>query len=464
MTDKRQSLRPLFRLSDLTSLSFSSVGPLFSMAVAGSAVLSLTGTLSWIPLAFIGLPLMASAIIFRILNQHFPNAGASYHWGRRVMGLPYAKVQAWVLLLAYFMSIPPIILPAEHYTTLLLEWNGRAGLLAVGACWSVIAVMVLWFGPSPTSRVTKLFLLVEMAAVLVLVGLGIWHYPAYAPKVGTRFHWNRIIIATLVASTMMDGWEIDSYAAEESHAPRRDPGTGGILGAVAAFAIYLILFPLLWHELPSSLLSGTNPLAAWGGQLQPDLGGAIAIAVLLSTAGSLWLTTYILSRIIYALARDRLLPPSWGRLNRHQVPGRAVIAIIGLAWTLTALALYSPGASHILQLALASAGFFLTAVFFLDNVTAVRFLWTVHHHQFPHAWDRHGHWGMMALAFVSASVFAAILVAYLWFGHAGDYVIGFLALVVIGWLVWSQNRQPALPLFDFDADAVRRNSSLPPKT
>ena len=77
---KPSKIMEYLTLSDLSGLSIASVGPLFSVAAAGSVLLSLAGTaVIWAILA-IAIPFIFSSWLFRMLNTHYPNTGASYHW------------------------------------------------------------------------------------------------------------------------------------------------------------------------------------------------------------------------------------------------------------------------------------------------------------------------------------------------------------------------------------------------
>ncbi len=328
--------------------------------------------------------------------------------------------------------------------------QGTWSLVGFASVWALVAATLLWFGPSPTSWVTKGFLMVEVVAVAVALTAGIMAFP-HVPVV-VRSHafppWSHVVLAAVVASTMMDGWEVDSYAAEESRDPRYAPGIGGIIGAVIAFGVYLLLFPMLWREVPPGLLTGADPLTAWMSAVLhgPELW--MAVAVLASTAGSLWLTTYILSRVVYALARDRVVPPGWGRLNVHGVPGRSIAAIVAAAWAVTVVELLVPGAVLGLQLAVGSAGFFLTAEFFLDNVTATRFLLTLHRRVLPHSWDRHHHVGMTLVSALTSGSLALILGAFLAVG--GRQQDGITVLLLLAGGIWTWRRRADTGVFIFD--------------
>ncbi|MHB1929326.1 MAG: APC family permease, partial [Acidimicrobiales bacterium] len=367
-----------FHLWDLVPLSVSSVGPLFSVAATGGVMAAQAGWWTLPAIAVLAVPFVISSFVFRLLNQHFPHAGASYHWSARVVGRGVSRYQAWILILAYFFSIPPIAIPAGSYTLALVAPGYQApAVLHMGVTlfWIGFAAVPLLFGGRPTARITQVFFVVEMIS---LAGFGVlgalrWHRLAVpihfgAPPIGG------ILVVAVVAATILDGWEIDSYAAEESRRPRGDPGIGGIIGAFGALGFYAILYPLMLGETPLRLLANsTNPLAVWSHRLLPGAPWAMLIPVLASTAGGLWLTSFILTRALFAMGREKLIPSGFARLNRHHAPHVAILAALGLAAVVVALQLFVSSLGSFFTLVLSAAGFFLLAEFFLDSVTAAVF-------------------------------------------------------------------------------------------
>lgn len=219
-----RKLLQVFHLRDLSSLSVSSVGPMFSVAATGGVFAAQAGWWTLPAVGLIALPFMISALVFRMLNQAFPHAGASYHWSARVIGRRASRFQAWILVLAYFASVPPIIIPAASNTLSLLAPQhtfGSGAQLAMSTFWVLVAGAVLLGGGRPTARLTFAFLVIEMVALLGvgvygLIRYGALHVPIHFGPVPVA----GILIVAVVAATIMDGWEIDSYASKR----RSDPG------------------------------------------------------------------------------------------------------------------------------------------------------------------------------------------------------------------------------------------------
>lgn len=428
-TQSSRRLSQRFTLFDLGSLSVSSVAPAFSISATVGVMARYTGTASIWAILLVALPFLISAFVFRLLNRHFPNAGASYHWSARVLGRRPARFQGWVIILAYFTSLPPILLPAAQYTLALFNpaYAENAWLQWLAASfWIAFSLFPLLKGARPTARITQVFLFVEIVSLALFAGTGAWLWPRLhgAARPG-GFSLSGIPLSMIVASTILDGWEIDSYASEEALQPHRDPGTAGIIGVFAALGAYLVFIPLILSETPlHSLARSADPMTLWaqalGAAMPAQVPTYIAahistwmlIPVLASTSGSLWLTAYILIRGLYAMGRDRLIPERFGRLNRRGAPAFATWAVFLGCWLILALQLFVRSLNSFFTVALSAAGFFLTLEFMLDNATAMVFVWKGSHRQMVHGGKPHTH---LLLRIGSTFTFAYLLLLLLSF-------------------------------------------------
>jgi amino acid transporter len=409
------------RLRDLVPLSVSSVGPLFSVAATGGVMVAQAGWWTLPAIAALAIPFIASSFVFRLLNQHFPHSGASYHWSARIIGRGASRYQAWILILAYFLSIPPIAIPASSYTlALLFPGHPESALVSflLTAFWVIFAAAPLLLGVRPTARLTQAFFAVEMIGLVTFAVIGVaslGHSSVHVHFGSPR--WSGILVVCVVAATILDGWEIDSYASEESRKPREHPGVGGIIGAFGALAFYAVLYPLMLGETPlGSLANSTDPLAVWADRLVPSAPWLMLLPILASTAGGLWLTTFILTRALYAMGRENLIPAGFGRLNRRRVPHVAILTTLGAALAVVAVQLFVTSLSSFFNLVLSAAGFFLLAEFFLDSLTATVFL-TYGHRRLPDvAMQPHSHRWLLTGAIFSTVVMGSLL--------AGFFVVG----------------------------------------
>ncbi len=452
-----RKLAQAFHLTDLVPLSVSSVGPMFSVAATGGVMAAQAGWWTLPAIAVLAVPFIVSAFVFRLLNRHFPHSGASYHWSARIIGKGVSRYQAWILILAYFLSIPPIAIPAGSYTLALIAPHYNAPpvvQMAVTVFWVVFAAIPLLLGSRPTARITQAFFAVEMVAlasfgIIGLVRLGKIAVPVHfgKPPVGG------ILIVAVIAATILDGWEIDSYAAEESMKPRDHPGLGGIIGAFGALAFYAILYPLMLGETPlHSLANSVDPLAVWAHRLVPGASWTMLVPILASTAGGLWLTSFILTRALFAMGRENLIPPAFSRLNRHQVPWVAIVVSLGAATVVVAVQLFVSSLSAFFNLVLSGAGFFLLAEFFLDSLTATVFL-TVGHRRLPDVGlQPHSHRLLLAGSVFASTVMGFLLVAFFVYGPKAigsgvDQTFAVLLALGLAFAWWTKRRSKNTYIF-----------------
>ena len=207
-------MRQVFGLLDLFPLSISSIGPVFSVAATGGVMAADAGWWALPAIAILAIPFIIASFVFRLLNRHFPNSGASYHWSSRVMGRRVSQYQAWILILAYFFSIPPIAIPAATYTLALVAPHYHPSnivTILVTIFWVAFAAVPLLLGSKPTAQITKAFFALEMVS---LIGFGILGLSRlHATSVGIHFGAlpvGGMLVVAVVAATILDGWEIDS--------------------------------------------------------------------------------------------------------------------------------------------------------------------------------------------------------------------------------------------------------------
>ncbi len=461
-SSRQKSLAQRLDLKDLVPLSVSSVGPLFSVAATGGVMAAYAGVWTLPAIFLLAFPFLVSSFVFRLLNKHFPQAGASYHWSARVLGESASRYQAWILILAYFTSIPPIAIPAGSYTVALLAPRYQSSsVLEAGVTlfWIIFAAVPLLLGAKPTARITQVFFAVEMLALTAFAVIGV----SRLGKISVPLHFSKppiggMLVVAVIAATILDGWEIDSYAAEESKKPREHPGLGGIIGAFGALLFYAVLYPLMIGETPIRKLAGSSdPLAVWANRLIPGHGWAMLIPVLASTAGGLWLTTYILTRALYAMGRERLLPVSFAKLNKRRVPGFAVVVTLSLTFLVVLGETFVGSLSDFFKLILSAAGFFILAEFFMDSLTAVMFL-AFGHKKLPElSVHPHRHKALMFFSLISSLMMGSLLVAFFVYGPkaigAGiDQTL--LVLLMLGAVFTYLSRKKTASPFVFEGKSV----------
>src|SRR6202011_3784717 len=149
-------------------------------------------------------------------------------------------------------------------------------------------------------------------------------------------------------------------------------------GALVALALTtILLLAATWAFTRTGSAAGfaaheSDALAYVGALLGGGWTKLLSITVLVSLAASLQTTLVYLSRSVYAMGRDGLLPRALGELDRRAEPAAsiALITLLSVGFTLTAGV--SPTANDAFQLVLKGTSWFIGVLFVMTAAAAVR--------------------------------------------------------------------------------------------
>ena len=377
----------VLKFFDISVLASASMGPAYSLASTMGPMVAFGGAAAPLALLALGAIMFCMAAAFAQLSRVAPNAGSSYSWIRSAFGDRVGAYGAWLLLLSNFFATMATAVPAGIYTLeLLAPTHAQDPLWAasVGAVWIVASAALLYVGIRPTALVTFVALAIELAVLLasaLAAALMPHHVDASAAVAGLPTM--PIGVAGFVGAMtlgiwMTDGWEISASASEEVDDDAGASGRGGMLGLVATTAILLLCMLAYLHlGSPAGFAAHQADSLAYVSDL---LGGgawrfAIVITVMVSTLSTLWTTMLYLSRSVFAMGRDGVLPAALGRLDGRSEPLWA-LGSIALLSTLCELSTgFSASAAAQLTLVVNASSVFLGLLFVFSAAAAVRRFW-----------------------------------------------------------------------------------------
>jgi amino acid transporter len=371
-------LRPVLALRDLIVVASAAMGPAFSLATTMAAMIAAAGRWTWLALALVSVVMAMIAAGYKRLGERMRNAGSSYAWIRAAFGPEAGAYGAWVLLVANVFAVLATALPAGTYTLDLLAPSLSANGLATAlvACgWIVAGALLLWYGLRPTAMLTLLLLAAEIVVLAGAAGLAASQpRPGAVAFVAAPLEWSGLLAAVVVGIWMIDGWEVSASTAEESCGDASAPGSGGLAGlALTAVVLLAAVAAFTRAGTPDGFAKHQSDALAYVGSL---LGGAwpvvLSVTVLVSLAAALQTTLVYLSRSIYGMGRDGLLPRALGTLDRRAEPAAAIALITGVSLTFTLAAGLSPTANTAFAFVLQSTAWFLGALFVMTAAAAVR--------------------------------------------------------------------------------------------
>ena len=293
-----------------------------------------------------GLVALCGAFAYAELGARFPKAGGQYVYLKDAWHPLAGFLYVWALL--FIIETGAMAAVAIIFAEYLLRFLGRdtASALPLAIAALIVVSAINYIGVKPGSRVLNLFVVLKVAALAVLIGIGLL-LPDGAPGwltetrastgSGTLVAFGAALIPILFA---YGGWQNANYIAEEIREPERNLPRSLIAGVLVVAAVYVLVNVAYLRLLGLEGLAATATPAA--DAAARALGGAgdkfVAAAIAISTFGFLDLAVLAPTRVYYAAAADGYLPSSLSRLHpRYRTPTVAIIvqAIWAIALALT---------------------------------------------------------------------------------------------------------------------------------
>ena len=369
-------------LFDVSVLAAASMGPAYSIASTLGPMVAAVGSYTIAAIAALTAVMLCVAIAFGQMTRFYPDAGSSYAWSARAFGPRVGAYAAWLLLLANYFATMTTAIPAATYTLDLVAPGYAASPLlnAVAAvAWIAASTALLYVGSRPTALASALFLIAELvvllAAAFVASRVSAPVQPASAHAVPTL---GAFAGAMVLGIWMIDGWEVSASSSEEATGGARTPGRGGIIGLlVTALVLVLAIGPFLHAGTVTGFVAHQDDAMTYVGE---RLGGgwrfALVATVLVSTAATLWTTVLYLSRSIYAMGRDGVLPRTFGSLDAREVPATALLLVFVCVSGATLATGFWPSVASALSLVLDNTAAFLGGLFVLSCLATMKALWS----------------------------------------------------------------------------------------
>ena len=319
------------------------------LTIAGLAAATAYGSGPVIILTAIPMLIIANA--YRRLNMWNANAGASFEWVGRAIN-PYLGFQTgWLMVAAYILGtisgveiLAPTVLAAFGNNS-----SSTWGNIAIDTALAVVVLAIAIVGIKITARTQLGMALVEY---VILIGFGIAglvfvasHHPgtyamtsSWLSPSGVGGH-GSAAAGFLIAVFMFTGWDGAIYVNEETTRRRVNPGKA-VLIAVALLAVIYTLATVGLQGVVSPDKLQANAASALVYIAQALGGGGwgkvMALSVALSAIASTGAGIVITARIVYGMARQRVLPPALAAVSPRfstPVPASLLVGLFVIAIT-----------------------------------------------------------------------------------------------------------------------------------
>ena len=214
----------------------------------------------------------------------------------------------------------------------------------------ILALMALLLaGVRQFATLNGTIVLIKLTAIAIFIGVALFHirpslwqpfmpfgWLSYAPEGTTA----GVLSGAASVVLAYSGFQLVSSAVEEARNPQRDLPIGILAALAICTLLYIAVSGLLTAIAPYATLNVSSPIAFALLQVGIDWGSAlVAVGVIVGLTSTMLVGLYAMTRFLFAMARDGLMPNFLGRISADtQVPASATIlcgvataAIAGLA-------------------------------------------------------------------------------------------------------------------------------------
>jgi APA family basic amino acid/polyamine antiporter len=338
--------------------------------IIGAGIFSLTGVAASenagpaVVLSYIiaGIGCAFAGMCYSELASMIPVAGSAYTYSYAILGELPAWIIGWDLVLEYAVAAAVVAVAWSGYVVrfcadigldLPVNWTAcwfdkitladgtvTHGIINLPAMFIIILVsLLLMIGIQESSRVNMVIVIVKLAIVLTVIGLG-WHFihwqnyhPFIPPNTG-KFGQYGISGIMQGAGTIFFayiGFDSVSTAAQEARRPQRDMFIG-IVGSLIICTILYILFSFVLTGMINykDMIGSRAPVALAFAQTPYDgIKMFVNIGIIFGFTSVILVLLLGQSRVFYSMSRDGLLPPIFSEVHaKWRTPWRSNIIFL----------------------------------------------------------------------------------------------------------------------------------------
>lgn len=355
----RHRLPRLFARTDLVMLGLGVMigAGIFKLAAAQAAANAGPAViLSFLLAAFVCL---LAALSFAELSSALPIAGSAYTFSYVIFGELWAWLVGWALVLELVLAAAVVARAWAEYVLALLGGPGWLEPYAeFGSSFNIVAVLVVLLltalvvtGTKLSARLIRTVVIAKVAVILFVIALGVFlvdlgNFTPFIPEPqaaapsggsastiferltgneGQRFGLFGVFASAGVITFSFIGFDLIATAAEDAQEPRRSLPSGILRSVGIVTVLYVLMALVIVGMRPYTQLGGPAPVSGAFAAAGLDwAAGIINLGALLAMTTVVMVVLIGLSRVLFAMARDGLLPAGLARVSRtFSSPARA---------------------------------------------------------------------------------------------------------------------------------------------
>ena len=338
--DEAPRLRRSLSALDLTFMGIGQMIGAGIFVLTGVAAATQAGPAIILSFLVAGIACAFVAFAYAELAASVGGCGGAYGYAYALFGEAIAWMVGWNMVLGLTVAVAAVANGWAGYFNNALAAYGvelpfaltrgpvAGGILNLPAMAIILLLMsALFTGVKQSAKVNMVIVSVKLAALAIFILVASPHadFSLWTPF--TPFGWfshtddGRTVGILAGASLVLfafRGFQTVSVAVEEAKNPQRDVPVG-IIGAITiCTGVYLAVAGLLTAIAPYTSLNVPSPIGFALLQLGYSWGaGLVAVGVIVGLTSTLLIQFYALTRSLFAMARDGLLPPFFVELNKR---------------------------------------------------------------------------------------------------------------------------------------------------
>ncbi|HUK38066.1 MAG TPA: amino acid permease [Methanomicrobiales archaeon] len=318
--------------------------------VTGVAAANYSGPALVVSFAISGSACVLAALCYAEFATLVPIAGSAYTYGYASLGEVWAWIIGWDLILEYSVSIAAVAIGWSGYLVNLLAGIGiefpaafanppgvSGGIVNLPAI-LIIAIItgLLIIGVKESAKVNNVIVLVKLSVIGLFLYLGFSHVNPMNWSPFLPYGWGGVITGAAIVFFAYIGFDAVSTAAEEVRDPQKNLPIGIIGSLIICTFLYIVVSAVLTGMVPYLDFKTTSaPVAyalvrigiSWGAAL-------VSVGAICGITSVILVLLYGQTRIFFAMARDGLLPCSFGTVHKTL---RTPVKVTLLVGTTTAI-------------------------------------------------------------------------------------------------------------------------------
>ena len=350
-----EDAQPLRRCLSAADLTFIGIGQMIGagiFVITGVAAATQAGPAIILSYVAAGIACAFVGIAYAELASSVGGCGSAYGYAYALFGELIAWVVGWNVVFGLGIALAAVANGWSGYFSNALAamgwglpeiWTkgpGAGGVLNLPAIAVILVLMMLLFsGVKQSAKANAAIVLVKIAALVVFIMVAAFYVNPALWQPFMPYGWfshaaDGRTVGILAAASLVffsyNGFQTIAVAVEEASRPQRDIPIAILTALFVCSMVYLAVSGLLTAIAPYTELNVPSPIGYALLRLGINWGSAlVAVGVVVGLTSTMLVIYYSLTRILFAMARDGLLPAFFAAVDKKtQTPRKATILCV----------------------------------------------------------------------------------------------------------------------------------------